>query len=54
MENLIKINESLTKSSSQLKIVIKRLEVLDKNIETIRYYMIENDIKKINILNYNT
>jgi virulence-associated protein VapD len=53
-ESIYKIEKTAIDYTHQLKIIKKNLEVIEKNIDEIRMYMIENDVRNIKVNNYLT
>jgi hypothetical protein len=51
-ELIKKIEKNAIDYTYQLKLVEKKLEIIEKNINDLRIYMIENDIRNIKINNY--
>ncbi len=51
-ESIKKIEKSAIDYTHQLKIIKRNLEVIEKNINELRMYMIENDVRNMKINHY--
>ncbi len=51
-KSIYKIEKNAIDHTYQLKLVEKKLENIEKNINELRLYMIQNDIRNIKINNY--
>ncbi len=51
-ESIKKIEKSAIDYTYQLKLVEKKLEIIEKNINELRLYMIQNDIRNMKINDY--
>jgi hypothetical protein len=51
-ESIKKIEKSAIDYTYQLKLVEKKLEIIEKNINELRLYIIQNDIRNIKVNNY--